>query len=235
MKKKIGDVLMNQKGKLIVIEGNDCSGKQTQGTLLVENLKKMGYPAIYLSFPMYDTPTGRIIAGPILGKEEFGPCFFEEGIDLDPYIASLYYAADRKYNIKKVQDYLDQGYFVILDRYISSNMAHQSSKIEDDEKRFYLFQWVDKLEYWLLGLPKPDQTIFLHVPYKVTVELLSKRGHLDIAEKSTDNLKRAEKTYIELSELYHWDHIDCVKDEQLLSIEEISQKILNSVLKKESV
>ena len=145
------------------------------------------------------------------------------------------YAADRKYNIKKVQDYLDQGYFVILDRYISSNMAHQGSKIEDDEKRFYLFQWVDKLEYWLLGLPKPDQTIFLHVPYKVTVELLSKRGHLDIAEKSTDNLKRAEKTYIELSELYHWDHIDCVKDEQLLSIEEISQKILTSVLKKESV
>ena len=103
MKKKIGDVLMNQKGKLIVIEGNDCSGKQTQGTLLVENLKKMGYPAIYLSFPMYDTPTGRIIAGPILGKEEFGPCFFEEGIDLDPYIASLYYAAFVTSNIRSAR------------------------------------------------------------------------------------------------------------------------------------
>ncbi|MEG1987313.1 MAG: hypothetical protein RR047_02490 [Bacilli bacterium] len=217
-------------GKLIVIEGTDCSGKQTQGKILVDNLNGKGLNAIYLSFPMYDTPSGHILGGPVLGKDEIGPCWFKEGIELDPYVACLYYAADRKYNISKVKDYLDQGYYVIVDRYTSSNMAHQGSKITNKDDRFYMFQWIDKLEYWLLDLPKPDMTIFLHMPILYSLELIKTRPDTDVAEKSEEHLKNAEETYLELAELYHWVKIECVKDNNLRTKNEIANEILEIIL-----
>lgn len=218
------------KGKLIVIEGTDCSGKNTQGELLVQNLKKEGMKTVYLSFPMYDTPTGKILGGPVQGREDISSCWFPEKIKLDPHVACLYYAADRKYNIDKVMNYINDGYYVILDRYISSNMAHQGSKILDQDERFNMFQWIDKLEYWLLGLPKPDKTIFLHVPYEKSIELSKKREFRDVAEKDPEHLKNAEKTYIELSQLYHWDTVQCVRDGKLRTIEDIAKEILEIVL-----
>lgn len=224
------------KGKLIVIEGTDCSGKETQSKLLVKKLNAMGLKAINLSFPMYDTPTGRIAGGPILGKKEIGECWFSEGpVFLDPKVFCLYLAADRKYNFPKIQNYLDQGYYVILDRYVSSNMAHQGAKIEDPDERFNLFKWIDKLEYWLLELPKADLTIFLHVPYTLTKEMMKNRKSLDENEKNENYQMHTEKTYMELAGLYNWCVISCAdtgsENERLRSIEEINQEILKIVTK----
>ena len=158
------------KGKFIVIEGTDCSGKETQTKLIEKKLKEQGYKCMRLSFPVYDSPTGEIVGECYLGRHS--KSFFKEGAtNVDPYIASLYYAADRKYNINKVLDYYSEGYYIILDRYTTSNMAHQGSKILDKDERFYMYQWIDKLEYWLLGLPKPDKTIFLHMPYEYSLKL----------------------------------------------------------------
>ena len=222
------------KGKLIVIEGTDCSGKETQSKLLVERLNALGYRAVNLSFPMYDTPTGRIVGGPYLGKPEIGECWFPEGnVEVDPKIASLYYAADRKYNIYKVEEYIGQGYYVVLDRYTSSNMAHQGCKVLDSDERFNVFQWIDKLEYWLLGLPKADLTILLHVPFSISRDLMKNRKDVDGYKKDDVYLKNAEKTYIELSELYHWARIDCTEYEKLKSIEDINEEIIDIVLKEE--
>lgn len=219
------------KGKLIVIEGMDSSGKETQSKLLVKKLNAIGYKAINLSFPMYDTPTGKIIGGPYLGKEEYLDSWFEEGpVNVEPKIACLYYAADRKYNFPKIQEYLNQGYYVILDRYVSSNMAHQGSKILNSEDRFYLFRWIDKLEYWLLELPKADLTIFLHVPYNITQKLKKNHNLLDDNEDDENYYRNTERTYIELSELYNWRTIECVSDGVLHSAEEISQEILKIVI-----
>lgn len=221
-------------GKLIVIEGTDCSGKETQSKLLVERLNKMGKKAINLSFPMYDTPTGKIVGGPYLGKNEISSCWFPEGsVNVDPKIACLYYAADRKYNIGKVKEYIEEGYYVILDRYTSSNMAHQGCKILDRDERFNVFQWIDKLEYWLLDLPKADLTIFLYVPLAITKELQKNRIVLDEHEKDEGYLQNAENTYIELSQLYNWSKIDCSIFGKLKSIEEINEEILNIILKAE--
>jgi len=214
-------------GKFIVIEGTDCSGKETQSKLLVEKLTNLGKKAIRITFPNYDSPTGKIIGGPYLGKEEISSCWFPEGaVNVDPKVACLYYAADRKYNENEIRKYLDDDYFVICDRYISSNMAHQGSKIHDDDERFNMYQWIDKLEYWLLGLPKPDKTIFLHVPYSYAFELKKNRISLDEHEKSEEHLKNAEKAYIELSELYHWDKIECIKNHKMRSIEDINDEIM---------
>ncbi len=124
-------------GKIIVIEGTDCSGKETQSTLLEKKLMEMGKKCVRFDFPMYDTPTGRIVGGSYLGKPEIGESLFKEGaVNVDPHVICLYYAADRKYNMPKIQQYIDNDYYVILDRYTTSNLAHQGSKIHDKEERF---------------------------------------------------------------------------------------------------
>ena len=215
------------KGKIIVIEGTDCSGKETQSILLEKKLNSLGKKCIHFAFPMYDTPTGRIVGGAYLGNSDIGEGLFPEGADhVDPHIASLYYAADRKYNMSKILPYLDQGYYVILDRYTTSNFAHQGSKIHNKEDRFLMYQWIDKLEYWLLQLPKPDQTIFLHMPYQYSLKLKKNRKVLDEHERSAEHLKNAEEAYIELSELYNWKRIECVKDGRIRDVEDINQEIL---------
>ena len=220
-----------EKGKLIVIEGTDCSGKETQSTLLVKKLNAMGLKAINLSFPMYDTPTGQIVGGPLLGRKENGDCWFSEGpVQLDPKVFCMYLAADRKYNFPKIQEFLNNGYYVILDRYVSSNMAHQGAKIADPDERFNLFKWIDKLEYWLLELPKADLTIFLHVPVSISKELRNNRKSLDGNEKDDLYLQNAELTYIELSELYNWSRVNCSEFGKMKSIERINEEILNILL-----
>ena len=214
-------------GKFIVIEGTDCSGKETQSKLLVERLTSLGKKAIRVTYPNYDSPTGKIIGGPYLGKEEISSCWFPEGaVNVDPKVACLYYAADRKYNENEIKKYLDDDYFVICDRYISSNMAHQGSKIHDDNERFNMYQWIDKLEYWLLGLPKPDKTIFLHVPYSYAFELKKNRISLDEHEKSEEHLKNSEKAYLELASYYNWININCIKDKTIRTIEDITEEIM---------
>ena len=217
-------------GKFIVIEGTDCSGKETQSKLLVEKLEKKSKKAIRVTYPNYDSPTGKIIGGPYLGKEEIGTCWFPEGaVHVDPKVVSLYYAADRKYNEKIIRDYLQDDYFVICDRYVSSNMAHQGSKIRDDNERFNMYQWIDKLEYWLLGLPKPDKTIFLHVPYSYAFELKKNRISLDEHEKSEEHLKNSEIAYLELASYYNWININCINEDKIRTIEDISNEIMDNL------
>ena len=220
-------------GRIIVVEGTDCSGKETQTKLLEKRLNDKGYKCIRFEFPMYDTPTGKIVGGSYLGKSEIGKSVFPEGaIFVDPQVVSLYYAADRKYNMPKIQEYLDKDYYVILDRYTTSNLAHQGSKIIDNDERFHMYQWIDKLEYWLLGLPKPDLTIFLHVPYNYSLELMKNRDSYDEHEKSSEHLKRAEDAYVELSELYNWEKIECIENEKIRSIDDINDEIIKIVEEK---
>ena len=219
-------------GKIIVIEGTDCSGKETQSKLLEERLKEKGKKFVKFNFPRYDTPTGQIVGGSYLGRKEIGESLFKEGaVKVDPHVTCLYYAADRKYNWYKIQEYLDKDYFVILDRYTPSNLAHQGSKITGKDERFNMYQWIDKLEYWLLGLPKPDKTVFLHVPAEKTLELLKNRKLVDEHEKSPEYLRNVEESYIELSELYNWDRIECIKNGNLRSVLDINDEIIKLVEK----
>ena len=217
-------------GKIIVIEGTDCSGKETQSKLLEKRLNSIGKKCVRFDFPNYESPTGRIIGGAYLGRPEIGPSFFKEGaVNVDPHVVCLYYAADRKYEMPEIEKYLNDDYYVILDRYTTSNLAHQGSKIHDKDERFNMYQWIDKLEYWLLQLPKPDKTIFLHMPYEYSVELKKNRTLLDEHEKSPEHLKLAEETYIELSQLYNWDRIECVKDNTIRTIEDINDEIFKII------
>lgn len=215
-------------GYIIVIEGCDGCGKETQSKLLVESLQQQGVRAVEFSFPMYDSPTGKIFKNCILGKNDVS--WFDEGYDkIDPEVVCLYTAADRKYNFEMIKEYLLQDYIVVLNRYTSSNMANQGSRYEDSEERFYMYQWIDKLEYWLLKLPKPDMTILLNLPNVYSSCLKEKQLSFEMEKNNQDNILSA---YLELAELYHWDVINCIENDHLRSIEEIHNEIVKLVAKK---
>ena len=136
-----------KKGKLIVIEGTDGSGKKTQTQLLIKRLNLEGIPAEHMSFPRYGTPSGRIIGQCYLGKNGLGEgdvAWFEEADKLDPLVASLYYAADRRAAVPEMERILSSGTNLVLDRYYQSNMAHQGGKIESDSKRGAFFEFERK-------------------------------------------------------------------------------------------
>lgn len=217
--------------KLIVIEGTDCSGKETQSNLLEKRLNKNNILSKKLSFPMYDTPTGRIIGGPYLGKKLIGEGFFKEGAaNVSAKVASLYFAADRKYNIPTVLEYLNNGQNVILDRYVESNMAHQGGKIKISEERFEMYDWLNKLEYGLLELPRPDLTVLLYVPYQYSQKLKENRVEIpDQHEADAEHLKLAEASYLELADLHGFKIIECIKDNKMRSVEEINNDVYKIV------
>lgn len=219
------------RGKLIVIEGTDCSGKETQSNLLLDKLNNLGIKCEKLSFPNYDSPTGKIVGGPYLGKEYICNCWFEEGaVNVDPIVSSLYYAADRKYNINRIEDLLNRNINVILDRYTYSNMAHQGGKIDDYKKRLEMYNFISELEFNLLKLPEADIKIFLHMPYNVSCELKKNRKeHADQHEMSENHLIMAEKAYIELADLYDFKSIECNSGNSPKSIEEINEELFNYV------
>ena len=220
--------------KLILIEGTDCSGKETQTKKVIERLNDEDIKSIYFGFPNYNSPTGKIVGGPYLGKPAISECVFPEGAaNVPPKVASLYYAADREYNIGKVKEYLNEGFNVFLDRYVVSNMAHQGGKIEDEVERKKMYKWLEDLEYGLLELPRPDLTIFLHMPYKYSLILKSGREEaLDEHERSENHLINAEKAYLELSELYGFDVIECVKDGNIRSIDDINDELVLKLKRK---
>lgn len=222
------------KGKLIVIEGTDCSGKETQSNLLIEKLKKENIRIEKFSFPNYNSPTGKIIGGPYLGKSYICEGWFEEGApNVDPKVSALYYAADRLYNIDKINFLLDNGVNVILDRYVFSNMAHQGGKIENEKERNEMYEWLENLEFNLLNLPKPDIGVFLHMPFECSLELKKNREEeLDQNEKDKNHLINAENAYKEVAKKYDFYTIECNEGSRIKTIEEINEDLYNYVINK---
>ena len=212
---------------LITFEGIDCSGKETQSNALVENLKNAGKTVIKFSFPCYDTPTGKIISGPYLGKNQ--ESYFDEPSKVDPRVASLYFAADRLFNIDKIKNALKQYDYVIIDRYVYSNMAHQGCKLPEKEQDKF-FDFIEMLEFEHLNLPKPDLVIFLRLRCETVVELLKKRKEKsDGHERDLTYLRKAERTYLKLSRRFGFKKIYCEKSGNIDSVEAISKKVLKAL------
>ena len=222
------------KGKIIVIEGTDCSGKKTQSNMLFDALNQNGKKTIKMQFPMYDTPTGKIVGGPYLGKSFLCDGYFPEGAShVDPKVAVLYYAADRKYNIHKIINAINEGTNVILDRYVDSNMAHQAGKIKDDIEQNEMISWLEKLEYDFLELPRPDTTIFLHMPYEAALVLKAGREEKpDQHEADPEHLKCAENVYLKLAKRYYYDTVECTENGRIKTVDEIADEVYKIVYNK---
>ena len=199
------------KGRIIIIEGTDCSGKETQSELLKIYLEKLGRNVFSFYFPHYESPTGKIIGGPFLGKSSICEGWFPETApNVDPKVASLYYAADRYYHLPIILEKLAKGIDCIIDRFTYSNMAHQAGKLKTKEERKAMFHWLEKLEFEMLGLPKPDIRLFLHMPFEAGKILRENRTEeLDENERNDDYLKISEQAYLEIAELFDFKTIEC--------------------------
>jgi len=210
-----------RKGKLVVFEGTDCSGKSTQINLLIEKLKLMNRGVVTLDFPNYSTPTGKIVRRYLDG--EFGPAN-----EIPAKVASIFYAEDRSASKEFIRDELDRGNVTILDRYVESNMGHQGGKIRDRVEREKFFEWLRELEYGNFKLPKPDAVVFLYMPYEVGRELMRTRERksefhpgaekLDGHEGNEDHMRNAEESYLHLAKLYGWVMINCAPDGTMASL-----------------
>lgn len=219
-------------GKIIVIEGTDCSGKETQSKLLKSYLEQNGIKVATFSYPQYNTPTGKIIGGPLLGKPSICPSWFNNYVEVDSKVASLYFAADRRASLPVLKELINNNEIVIIDRYIYSNMGHQGSKIEDKEERLKMYKFLETLEFDLLELPRPDLVIFLYLPYSYGEELKKNRVEtLDEAEKSQTHQIKSERTYLELTELYGFEKIDCFSNGTVKTREEINKEVISHVKK----
>jgi len=223
----------SKKGKLIVIDGGDGSGKTVQSQLLIDYLKKNHYPVKYVDFPQYyQTFHGKTVARFLQG--EFGK------IDqVSPYLASLAYALDRVSIKEEMDDFLRKGGIIIANRYATSSLAHQGAKFTDKKEREKFLKWLFELEYKINKIPKEDLVIYLYVPWQIGLELTKKKtdrqylqGKKDIAEEDINHRISSEKMYLELAaKNKHWVKIDCVENGKILPIETIHQKIID-VLKK---
>lgn len=219
-------------GKLIVIEGTDSSGKETQTKKLVERLKKEGNKVKQISFPNYDSPASEPVKMYLAG--EFGG----EANKVNPYPVSTMYAIDRyaSYETDWKKNYSNNE-VVVTDRYTTSNMVHQASKLKgSSEKKSYL-EWLVDLEYSKMGIPVPDLVIFLNMPTDTARELMAKRKNKitgeekkDIHEKDSKYLEEAHSNACEISKNYGWSEIKCVDGSRLKTIEEISDEIYSLVL-----
>jgi dTMP kinase len=161
------------KGKLIVIDGSDGSGKATQTKLLVERFHTEGIPVETLDFPQYEAN----LLGKLIGECQAG----EHGdfLHSDPFVASVLYGADRFESKKIIETWLSDGKNVVLDRYTSANQIHQGGKIADDAKRSDFLKWLDRLEYGVFGLPRADLTVYLRMPTELSVGLLKEKRAKD--------------------------------------------------------
>lgn len=227
-------------GKLIVVEGTDCSGKETQTRLLVERLEKENLKVKRLSFPMYDTPTGKIIGSCLLGKPDMvneylkiNSSFFPEGGgNIDALAAIDFYALDRRYNLPKIIDALENNDIVLIDRYVTSNMAHRGGLIDNKEERLKIYEKIELKEYVINELPRPDMVLLLYLPYEYACILKKNRKELpDEVESNEEYLKKGERAYLELAKLYNYLVINCVNNNEIRTIENINDELYSNVKK----
>jgi len=230
--------LKNRKGKLIVVDGGDGSGKTTQAKLLIDYLKTNKIPVKYMDFPRYYMSFhGRTVAQFLRG--EFGSLN-----QVSPYLASLAYALDRASVKEEMESFLRNGGYIIANRYATSNMAHQGAKFKSEKEKSEYLKWVYELEYKVHKIPKEDIVIYLLVPWQTGFELTKRKGNRkylngaqsDIHEKDLEYRRLTEEMYLTLAKKYkHWATISCIDSGTLLAPNIIQKKIRDVLVAKKII
>jgi dTMP kinase len=221
-----------EKGKFIVIDGTDGSGKGTQTKLLIERLKNNGYDVELADFPQYGKRSAVMVEDYLNGN-------FGTAKEVWPYRASVLYAIDRYAASFEIRKWLDEWKIVIANRYTSSNMWHQAGKINDQTERDKFLKWLEEFEYWLFDIPIPDKNILLYMPTEIWQKLVDQKWHRDyvgwqkrdIHEADLQHLKDAADAYKYVAKKYNWKIIDSAPNGELKSIEEIGELIWKEIKK----
>jgi len=224
---------MKHRGTLIAVEGIDGSGKQTQVRLLARALESRGYQVLSTGFPQYDSWFGKMVGQFLNG--DLGPLN-----SVDPHFAALLYAGDRFQCRQSIVTALENGGVVLADRYVASNLAHQTARAAA-EKRAEFRAWIEHLEYNIYGLPKEDLVLYLRLPPREAQTLIAKKSARaytdaahDILESNIRHLQSAADMYDELARASNWKTIECfdAAKQVIRSEQEISSDVLAAVLPK---
>src|SRR5438445_11153276 len=222
---------MRERGKLIAVEAIDGSGKEAQVRLLARELESRGHQVLSTGFPHYDSRFGKMVGQFLNG--DFGPLD-----SVDPHFTALLYAADRFEGKRPILAALESGGVVLADRYVGSNLAHQSARTAP-EKRAEFRAWIEHLEYNIYELPKEDLVLYLRLPPHEAQTLVAKKtarkytdaAH-DIMESNIRHLQDAAAMYDLLDRVSNWKTIECFyyAKQVIRSPEDISAEILVVVL-----
>lgn len=220
-------------GKIFVIDGTDGSGKQTQFEKLKENLSNDNIDYKVVSFPNYDSQSSSLVKMYLSG--EFG----ENAKEISPYIASTFYAADRYATyITQYKSYYENGGIILADRYTTANMVHQAGKIKDKGEREKFLNWLWNFEFNLYGLPAPEEVFFLKMPPEKALELIKDRENKfthnvkkDIHERDKNHIIDSYNAACDVAKKYNWYTVECIKDGNLRTIENISEEIYTEIKK----
>ncbi len=219
------------KGKLIIIEGVDSSGKATHAVKLYERLLKENLSVKKVEFPNYNSQSSALVKMYLNG--EFG----NNPEDVNAYAASTFFAVDRYASYKTSwMDYYLKGGIVVSDRYTMSNMIHQASKIKNHDEKTAFLEWLWDLEFVKLGIPVPDSVIFLDMPPEYGSKLMRERknkitgkNEKDIHEKNEEHLLDSYLNACRIAEAYKWNRVLCVKDDKIRTIDDIHEDIYSIV------
>lgn len=216
------------KGKLIVIDGLDGSGKATQSAMLQQKLQKRGVNIKPVSFPDYGQPSSALV------KMYLDGAFGSDPADVSPYAASSFYAVDRYASYKRFwqADY-EAGRAILADRYATSNIIYQMAKLPVSEWTAYL-DWMEDYEYKKMQLPRPDLVLYLDMPTSVSQVLMSRRycgdeSKKDIHESHVAFLEQCRTTALYAAEKQGWKVISCAENENPRTVESISGDVFAAV------
>ena len=209
-------------GRLVAIEGIDGSGKRTQMDLLhaIIAAGEGGQSVYSTAFPQYDSWFGKMVGQFLNG--DFGPLD-----SVDPHFTALLYAGDRFEFKPRLESALQGGKIVLVDRYIGSNLAHQTARVAP-EKRTEFRRWIEHLEYGIYDLPREAQRLVAKKSARVYTT-----AKQDILEASLRHLEQAADMYDLLALEAPWVTIECFDAARgaMRSPKEIAQDVLAAVNK----
>lgn len=224
---------MAERGKFIVIEGTDGSGKGTQIKPLVEHIRAGGQSVQVIDFPRYNDNVWGQLVGRYL-KGEFG------GLNIDPHLAALPYVLDRVLAAPLINGWLDQGDLVVANRYATSNLAFMAAKLPREEWDPYI-EWLEKAEYQETGIPKEDLVMLLNVTPSVSHNNVAKKDQRDylggdkvrdIHEDDLDYQAKVARVYLHLADTRpHWRAIQCMEGDKLKEPDTITQMLIETLSK----
>ena len=216
------------KGKLIVLEGIDGSGKSTQYRRLCQRMENDKIDYNHIVFPRYDKESSALL------RLYLGGAFGTDPGDVNAYTASTFYAVDRFASYRDDWGKIyENGGLILSDRYTTSNAVHQASKLPDGEREKYL-DWLFGFEYGLLGLPEPSLVFYLDVPTELTEKMMREREQAtntkaDIHEQDEAYLRACRENAKKVAERCSWQRIDCSKDGAMRTVEDIHEEIYRRV------
>lgn len=214
-------------GTLIVIDGLDGSGKNTQSKLLFQRLSETGKKVRLVSFPDYESPACHPV------KMYLSGAFGSDPDAVNSYAASTFFAVDRfaSFRLDWKKDY-DEGAIIIANRYTTANAIHQLTKLPPEQHEAFL-DWLYDFEFEKLALPAPDLTLLLKVPVEKSLELIEVRGEDKDIHENARHLKKAALAADTCAKRWGWETIDCVDGKgNLLSVEKIGELVFRTVKEK---